>query len=400
MIPSKKFIYPAACIVATIAGLSVVSQATATAIAPGLETAAETKERLRLLVSRDAQRVDVYRGTKLITSSPVSTGKSGYQTPIGVYSILGKRKWHRSNIYSRAPMPYMQRITWSGIALHAGRVPGYPASHGCIRLPKKFAAELFTMTSVGTDVILTSTPSQPVDISHPALFHPAQPGLALGTHGGGTAPTQPAPAVASIADIEYIVDRMQAFKSRSTSPLRILVTRRTGRQRMMDIQRMLRELGHDPGDIDGYLGPNTGRAIQSFQRSKDEPATGMVTDELVAALHASTGRKPEQGHIYVRQNYKDIFDAPVRLRDPENPLGTHVFAAGHFGDGATKASWTAISVNGTELGTPATALGRIEIPKYVRGRISELLMPGSTLVISDAGLGQETGKGTDFIVQP
>src|SRR5262249_22079332 len=89
---------------------------------------------LQIIISIANQRISVYDNGSLIARSSVSTGVRSHPTPLGVFSIISKQRWHRSNIYSGAPMPYMQRITWSGIALHAGVVPGHPASHGCIRL--------------------------------------------------------------------------------------------------------------------------------------------------------------------------------------------------------------------------------------------------------------------------
>jgi hypothetical protein len=109
---------------------------------------------LLAVVSVARQRVAVYGQAGLIAQSAVSTGMPGYRTPTGVFSILQKRRYHESNIYSGAPMPYMQRLTWSGVALHAGVLPGYPASHGCIRLPHQFAVELWGMTRVGTRVVV------------------------------------------------------------------------------------------------------------------------------------------------------------------------------------------------------------------------------------------------------
>ena len=361
----------------------------------------ETAEagRLRLVISRSEQRIDVYRGLKLVTSSRVSTGKPGHATPVGVYSILDKRKWHRSNIYSGASMPFMQRITWSGIALHAGHVPNYPASHGCIRLPEPFAKKLFGMTEVGADVILTSEPARLTPIHDARLFQPVAPDAVVSSHEEpGDADAVP-PHIA-LADFEYLVDRMAHYQNRSTKPLRILITRRTGRQRMMDIQSMLKELGHDPGEIDGYLGGNTGGAIQSFQRATGAAPTGMVTDELVAALHKAVGRPDIKGHLYVRQNRKPLFDAPVQIRDVEAPLGTHVFSIADFKPGETNVSWMALTVAGSHISSPREALDRIDIPEDLRTRISDLLMPGSSLVITDDGIGRETGRGTDFIVQP
>jgi hypothetical protein len=110
---------------------------------------------LYMIVSIEKQRVHVYRGDRLIGIASVSTGMKGHRTPTGAYPILQKREWHRSNLYSNAPMPFMQRLTWDGIALHAGHNPGYPASHGCIRLPYAFARQLFTLTRIGTLIEVT-----------------------------------------------------------------------------------------------------------------------------------------------------------------------------------------------------------------------------------------------------
>ncbi|MEC3948719.1 L,D-transpeptidase family protein [Sphingobium sp. HWE2-09] len=108
-----------------------------------------------MVISIEKQMIHVYSGDQLIGLASVSTGMKGHRTPTGDYPILQKRQWHRSNLYSNAPMPYMQRLTWDGIALHAGHNPGYPASHGCIRLPYAFARQLFALTKMGTMVEVT-----------------------------------------------------------------------------------------------------------------------------------------------------------------------------------------------------------------------------------------------------
>jgi len=113
----------------------------------------DLKEPMIVVVSIGQQKVDVYRGTTLVTSSAVSTGTSAHPTFIGAFSIMQKARWHHSNIYSNAPMPWMNRLTWSGTAMHAGIVPGYPASHGCIRLTYAFAPKFFQMSSIGDNVI-------------------------------------------------------------------------------------------------------------------------------------------------------------------------------------------------------------------------------------------------------
>ncbi|MFE8584957.1 L,D-transpeptidase family protein [Sphingomonas sp. NCPPB 2930] len=108
-----------------------------------------------VVVSLPMQRAYVYRGDTMIAAASVSTGKDGKDTPVGIFPILQKREMHRSNLYNSAPMPFMQRLTWDGVALHAGNNPGFPDSHGCIRLPSAFAKKLFSITTVGTNVIVT-----------------------------------------------------------------------------------------------------------------------------------------------------------------------------------------------------------------------------------------------------
>lgn len=111
-----------------------------------------------VVVSLALQRAYVYRGGTLVGVASVSTGKRGRETPTGDYTVLQKARWHRSNLYSNAPMPFMQRLTWDGIALHAGHNPGYPASHGCIRLPPEFARVLFDVVPMGARVTVAEYP--------------------------------------------------------------------------------------------------------------------------------------------------------------------------------------------------------------------------------------------------
>ena len=131
-----------------------------------------SKGPLQIVISIADQRVSLFDNGALIARSSVSTGMRGHPTPLGVFSVIEKQRWHRSNIYSAAPMPYMQRITWSGIALHAGVVPGHPASHGCIRLKNDFAVRLWHLTKRGARVIIAHDDVQPVEITNPHLFKP------------------------------------------------------------------------------------------------------------------------------------------------------------------------------------------------------------------------------------
>jgi L,D-transpeptidase catalytic domain/SPOR domain len=142
-----------------------------------------------IVISKKSQNMFVFSDGALWASTPISTGKRRHETPSGVFPILQKRKYHRSNIYSGAPMPFMQRLTWSGIALHAGYVPGYPASHGCVRLPRAVAQSLFKLTNaskttvvIGDDPLETEMHAQQFALTaatylkvHSALAPPADP---------------------------------------------------------------------------------------------------------------------------------------------------------------------------------------------------------------------------------
>lgn len=138
---------------------------------PAMQTreAAKPVGPLVIAISIDRQTLKIYDANGLYAESPVSTGMRGHSTPMGVFSVIQKNKYHRSNIYSGAPMPYMQRITWSGIAMHAGVLPGYPASHGCIRMPMAFAVKLWGWTRMGARVVIAPGELSPAAISHPLL---------------------------------------------------------------------------------------------------------------------------------------------------------------------------------------------------------------------------------------
>ncbi|MEM8631664.1 MAG: L,D-transpeptidase [Pseudomonadota bacterium] len=128
---------------------------------------ASPKGGVAVIVSLPEQRVHVYRNGVRIAVSTCSTGKPGHETPTGIFTILQKDKDHHSSTYNDAPMPNMNRLTWDGIALHAGNLPGYPASHGCVRLPLGFSEKLFTVTHVGTPVIIAGAHSDPWELTHP-----------------------------------------------------------------------------------------------------------------------------------------------------------------------------------------------------------------------------------------
>ncbi|WP_434025998.1 L,D-transpeptidase [[Pseudomonas] boreopolis] len=140
---------------------------------------------MAVIVSLTEQRAYAYRNGILIGISTVSTGKPGHETPTGVFTILQKDKDHRSNLYNSAPMPYQQRLTWDGVALHAGGLPGYPESHGCVHLPSEFARLLFENSNMGMVVVISKAGVSPDALVHPQPLSPIDPGT------GADVPMQP-----------------------------------------------------------------------------------------------------------------------------------------------------------------------------------------------------------------
>src|SRR5260370_321171 len=134
-------------------------------------------EPIMAIVSLRDQRITVYDAKGWIMRAPVSSGQKGRETPAGIFSVIQKEEDHYSNLYDDAYMPHMQRITWSGIALHGGVLPGHPASHGCVRMPYDFAADLFDATAIGMREVVAPSDVAPVELTPPLLFQP-KPGAA------------------------------------------------------------------------------------------------------------------------------------------------------------------------------------------------------------------------------
>ncbi|HET7888700.1 MAG TPA: L,D-transpeptidase family protein [Bradyrhizobium sp.] len=174
-----------------------------------VEKDAKPQGPLIISVSIAQQRLRVYDANGLFAESPVSTGMPGHSTPMGVFSVIQKQKFHQSNIYSGAPMPFMQRITWSGIAMHAGVVPGHPASHGCIRLPMAFAVKMYGWTRMGARVIITPGEVTPANFSHPllaAMKVPPQPVAAQETKADAAPLQMPEKPAAQAIDVALSAD--------------------------------------------------------------------------------------------------------------------------------------------------------------------------------------------------
>jgi len=327
------------------------------------------KGSLQIIISIADQRVSLYDNGTLAARSSVSTGVRRHPTPLGVFSVIEKERWHRSNIYSGAPMPYMQRITWSGIALHAGELPGYPASHGCIRLTNDFAVRLWHLTKRGARVIIARQDVVPVEITNPHLFV-SKPKTAFGSPESlAVADNSNKTAAATQAPLMSNVDKQETADSQGAGPA------------------------------------PSGAALQ-----KVLPISVFVSRKL--------------SRLFVRQGFTPLFDVPVKIQNPEEPLGTHVFTVMGPENEGSAVRWSVVSM--PEQSTSAdstkerkvpkqrivetapsatllpdnvnTALDRIEIPQDTVEQISQLLIPGSSLIISDYGISSETRPGTDFIV--
>ena len=263
-------------------------------------------------------------------------------------------------------MPYMQRITWSGIALHAGVVPGHPASHGCIRLKNDFAIRLWHLTKRGTRVIIAHDDVQPVEITNPHLFKPK--------------------AVSGSPEFQAATVAGKSISTAAATHGSLVSTAETPE-------------------------------ATSLQVPSSAPAEGAPRKMVPISVFVS--RKLSK--LFVRQGFSPLFDAAVKIENPEEPLGTHVFTAVEFQSEGAAIRWTVVSipdefpriegatkereapVKQTALSVPSpdkasAALNRIEIPQDTVERISELLTPASSLIISDNGFSHETGKDTDFIV--
>lgn len=380
-----------------------------------LQKSEQSKDPVQIIISLPQQSITVYKGSEIVVTSRVSSGKPGYASPAGVFSILQKSRTHRSNIYSAAPMPYMQRLTWSGIALHGSdSVPDYPASHGCIRLPHSFALQLFKYTGMGGHVIVANENIAPVEIAHDTLFQPTPRALQV---------------VAKVETTLNVTDAQPMAKNekRSTAPLRILITRRNGQALLMEVQELLNEISFNSGKVDGLMGPITASAIHRFQSTYGLRPNGLIGDELVNKLYEVAGKGiPKNGHMYVRQNFNSVFDAPVMIRGGDKPLGSHLYTAMHFEPNASTTRWLGVTLtkgspqntitklkqgekepSGEEILTAITllsstaleALDRIEITPEIRQRISKMLNPGSSLAITNDGISKETTpKGSDFVL--
>jgi hypothetical protein len=352
-----------------------------------------------------------------VAQGPVSTGVASHPTPLGVFSIIEKDRYHRSNLYSDAPMPYMQRITWSGVALHEGLLPGYPASHGCIRMSHDFARKLWPITKLGVRVVVARHELAPIDFDHPKLFRPklrpAEPAIAISASDGRIAAPATMIAQATIVDAG----------SEGTETVPQVSATRPGAAAAHDGEAAATmpavPVVTEPGPS-GIGGSDTVKPAPNVDPAKPPPIKA-AEEPLKRSGQVAVFVSRKEQRIFVRQAFIPLFDMPVVIEDADQPLGTHVFTAMEVTENGAGMRWNLITVP-FEMTAPerrdarkkpkearrifrqkpppsaAEALNRIQMPQEAVERISELLIPGSSLVVSDEGLGRETGRYTEFIV--
>ena len=395
----------------------------------------EAGEPIMAIVSIKSQQVTFYDADGWITRAPVSTGVSGRETPAGVFAVLEKNKDHRSNMYDDAAMPHMQRITWNGVALHGGPLPGYAASHGCVRMPYGFADRLFDKTRIGMRVIISPNDAAPVEFSHPALLMPKAEAI-------GAAPSRVETLAREAAEAAAVADaakKLAATSARETKPLSGALRKLQSAEARADAElasadkaianaktdeakTRAEELRQKAAARAAELGAqfetakaDTASKLDAAAAAKDaaKVAETKKVDTARAASDAKLALEPVSIYIsratqklYVRRNTHkpapdgggEVFDAsievPVTIRDPGKPIGTHVFTAMARSD--TGLRWSAVTID--EGDDAKAALDRITIPQEVLDRIAATALPRSSIVISDEPLSSETNYRTEFVV--
>jgi hypothetical protein len=474
-----------ACLTAVLVALSIVG-ATAKSAREGRsdgQLRAPDKPVLAIVSLRD-QRISIYGAGGKFLEAPVSTGSAGYETPAGIFTIVQKKEMHSSNLYEDGEMPFMQRLTWTGIALHAGVLPGRPASHGCIRLPMGFAQQLFQLTDLGMRVLIVRDDMGPSDIAHPALFKSKPAGkeptsgfrsdhsfsskaasearLGVSEPNPGLAPgstrywqmlqalaisrtTEVETATKRLRDARAAVTRAAAEEAASVRLLRAreanLVKAETA---LKDAERRVETSTETQAKVRAEAAKakalakveelqaqlQTARVQAQAKRdgvdsaNEEARSAAAAKDSAADAAEAATrktlpvsvfvSRKTQR--LYVRKGNYPIYEGPVEIRDAQKPIGTFVFTAveplGTSGD----MRWSVVAMYRkptniepvpqsrggpaapTDVAAAKAALDRVRFAPEALDVISEVVWPGSSLIISDEGPSKETGKDTDFVV--
>jgi len=426
----------------TLAAMAALTALTAAAAAKQPRPAAtieataprQAGEPIMAIVSIKSQRVTFYDADGWILRAPVSTGITGRETPAGVFALLEKDKDHHSSLYDDAFMPNMQRITWNGVALHGGPLPGYAASHGCVRMPFGFAEKLFDKTQIGMRVIISPVDAEPVEFSHPALFVPNKDAIAAAPakaealvreaaeaakaadeskKAAATATRDTASLTASLRKLESLKTRADAELARADKALAAAKSDQA-KARAEDLKQKADAKAADLGTQLDTAKADAKSKLDALAAAKDaaKAAGPRKSDTARAASDAKLALEPVSVYIsratqklYVRRNTHkpapdgggEVFDStievPVTIRDPEKPIGTHIFTAMAKND--TGLRWSAVTIDSGD--DAKDALDRITIPQEVLDRIAPTALPRSSIVISDEPLSAETNYRTEFV---
>jgi lipoprotein-anchoring transpeptidase ErfK/SrfK len=430
---------PAIVTLATIAALTALTaEAAARQARPAPPTEAtaprDAGEPIMAIVSIKTQQVTFYDADGWILRAPVSTGTTGRETPAGVFALIEKDKDHHSSMYDDAWMPNMQRITWNGIALHGGPLPGYAASHGCVRMPYGFAEKLFDKTRIGMRVIISPDDAAPLEFSHPALFVPNAEAIKAAPARAETLAREAAEAATSAveakkaaaiaareaASVTASLRKLQSFKKSADAELafadKALAAAKTdpAKARAEELQQKAAAKAADLGTqldtakVEATSKPGAAAAAKDAAKA----AETKKADTARAANDANLALEPVSVYIsratqklYVRRNTHrpapdgggEVFDTtievPVTIRNPDKRIGTHVFTAMARNEQGLR--WSAVTIDNAD--DAKDALDRITIPQDVLDRIAPTALPRSSIVISDEPLSKETNYRTEFV---
>ena len=420
---------------AALTALTADAQAKQARPAPAAEATAPRAagEPIMAIVSIKSQQVTFYDADGWILRAPVSTGVTERETPAGVFAVLEKEKDHHSTMYDDAWMPNMQRITWNGIALHGGPLPGYAASHGCIRMPYGFAEKLYDKTWIGMRVIISPNDAVPVEISHPALLTPnaeaiaAAPGRAdtlvreadEAKQAADDAKKAAARPKRETASLNASLRKLKLHKARADAELasadKALAAAKTDQAKARAEERRQKASAKaaeaatllDSATADAQAKRDADAAAKDVLKAaetKKAATAKAATDAKLALEPVSIYISRATQKLYVRRNTHkrwpdggEVFDSsievPVTIRDPDKPIGTHVFTAmARQGAGLR---WTVVTIdNGDDA---KDALDRITIPQEVLDRVAPTASPRSSIIISDEPLSAETNYRTEFV---
>ena len=394
----------------------------------------EAGEPIMAIVSIKSQQVTFYDSDGWILRAPVSTGTTGRETPAGVFAIVEKDKDHRSTMYDDAWMPNMQRITWNGIALHGGPLPGYAASHGCVRMPFNFAEGLFDKTNIGMRVIISPNDAAPIDFTHPSLFVPKREAIAAvpnrsdklsaeaeeAIQAAAEAKKDAAAAAKEAASLPASLRKLEQQKAKADAELAFadkkIAAAKTDQARAQ-AEELKQKVATKAADAASALdaAKATAQPKRDAVAATKEAAKVAATrkaDAVTAATDAKLALEPVSVYIsratqklYVRRNTHkpapdgggEVFDTsievPITIRNPDQPLGTHIFTAMAKND--TGLRWSVVTIEDGD--NAKNALDRITIPQEVLDRIAPTALPRSSIVISDEPLSKETNYRTEFV---